>query len=200
MVHIFFVSINDVLLTLHDTVDFSAGPKGDERSFPKNVVGSVAELLESAKSGKRILNGLDFPMLDAPLEHTAYTMDLAAWRATSGVHTCPSKSEYPKGCMRWGLAGSANTFTFMHIDSDGYNSFVKVLCGKKLWGFYREGPTHRLSTTDVFINPEFRLDEVLPQSDYGIEAIVLNPGDLLYVHLFQVPTSMSCLCPSSQGL
>jgi hypothetical protein len=145
-------------------------------------VGSVAELLESVKSGKKILNGLEFPMLDAPLEHTSYTSDLAAWRATSGVHTCPLKSEYPKGDMRWGLAGSANTFTFMHIDSDGYNTFVKVLCGKKLWAFYREGPSSSISKIDVFTNPDFCLDDVLPQSEYGIEAIVLNPGDLLYVH------------------
>jgi hypothetical protein len=175
------MSINDVFLTRHNAIDYSAGPEGDSRSLPRNVVGSVAELLESVKSGKKILNGMEFPMLDAPLEHTPYTTDLAAWRATVGVHTCPLKSEYPKGSMRWGLAGSANSLTFMHIDSDGYNTFVKVLCGKKLWAFYREGPSQRLSTIDVFTNPEFCLDEVLPESDYGIEAIVLNPGDLLYV-------------------
>ena len=142
-------------------------------------MGSVAELLDAVKSGNRILNGLEFPMQDAPLNHTAYTSDLAAWRATSGVHTCPRYSEYPKGSMRWGLAGSANALTFMHIDSDGYNSFVKVLCGKKLWAFYRDEPPNRLSSIDVFTNPNFSLDEVLPQSSYGIEAIILNPGDLL---------------------
>ena len=163
-------------------------------------MGPVAELLESAKSGKKILNGLEFPMLDAPLEHTSYTSDLAAWRATTGVHTCPLKSEYPKGDMRWGLAGSANTFTFMHIDSDGYNTFVKVLCGKKLWAFYRDGPSSSLSTIDVFTNPDFSLDEVLPQSDYGIEAIVLNPGDLLYVHSISSSNFMSCLQSFFQGL
>ena len=121
-------------------------------------------------------------MLDAPLEHTAYTSDLAAWRATSSVHTCSPKSEYPKGSMRWGLAGSANTFTFMHIDSDRYNTFMKVFCGKKLWAFYHNEHPHHLSNINVFTNPEFCLDEVLPQSDYGIEAIVLNPGNLMCIH------------------
>ena len=38
------MSTNDVLLT-HHYADFSAGPEGDEKSFPKNVVGSIAELL-----------------------------------------------------------------------------------------------------------------------------------------------------------
>ena len=61
-----FVSTNDVLLTHHYATDFSAGPEGDEKSFPKNVVGSVTELLESVKSGKKILNSLEFPMLDPP--------------------------------------------------------------------------------------------------------------------------------------
>ena len=61
-----FVSTNDVLLIHHYATDFSAGPEGDEKSFPKNVVGSVTELLESVKSGKKILNSLEFPMLDPP--------------------------------------------------------------------------------------------------------------------------------------
>ena len=176
------MSTNDVLLTHHYATDFSAGPEGDEKSFPKNVVGSITELLESVESGKNFLNSLEFPMLDAPLKHTAYTSDLAAWRATSGIHTCLPKSEYPKGSMRWGLAGSANTFTFMHIDSDRYNTFMKVLCGKKLWAFYHNERPHHLSNINVFTNPEFCLDEVLPQSDYGIEAIVLNPSNLMYIH------------------
>ncbi|KAF8969129.1 hypothetical protein BDZ97DRAFT_1654186 [Flammula alnicola] len=168
--------------------DFSAGPKGGRKSFPKNVVGTIEDLLESVKTGKKIVNGLEFPMLDAPLEHTAYTSDLAAWRITSGVHTCPRKSEYPKGDMCWGLAGSANTFTFMHVDSDGYNTFLKVLCGKKLWAFYRDGPTYPLSSIDVFTNPDFSLDDVLPQSDYGIEAVVLKAGDFLCVSLLSAYT------------
>ena len=83
----------------HDAIDFSAAPEGGEKSSPKNVVGSVAELLEAVNLGNRILNGLEFPMLDAPLDHTAYTSNLAAWRATSGIHTCPRFSEYPKGSM-----------------------------------------------------------------------------------------------------
>lgn len=130
------------------------------------------------KSGKKILNALEFPMLDAPLEHTAFTSDLAAWCVTSGVHTCPRKSEYPKGDMRWGLAGTANTFAFTHVDSDGYNTMIKVRCGKKLWAFYRDG-RHPPSSIDAFTNANFSLDEVLPGSDFGIEAIVLREGDFL---------------------
>ncbi|KAF8158593.1 hypothetical protein B0H34DRAFT_656250, partial [Crassisporium funariophilum] len=172
------VLTNGVLLTHCSAVDFSAGPKGGRKSFPKNVVGTVEDLLESVKTGKKIVNGLEFPMLDAPLEHTAYTSDLAAWRITSGVHTCPQKSEYPKGNMCWGLAGSVNTFTFMHVDSNGYNTFLK-LCGKKLWAFYCDGPMYPLSSIDVFTNPDFSLDDVLPQSDYGIEAVVLKAGNFL---------------------
>ena len=39
---------------------------------------SVAELLDAIKLDNRILNGLEFPMQDALLDHTAYTSDLAA--------------------------------------------------------------------------------------------------------------------------
>ena len=70
-------------------------------------------------------------------------------------------------------------FTFMHIDSDGYNSFVKVLCGKKFWGLYRDMHINRLSSVDVFTHFDFCLDEVLRHSTYGIEGIVLIPGDIL---------------------
>ena len=154
-------------------LDYSASP------LPANVIGPVSDLLECGKDGSRILNGLEFPMLDASIELNAYSSDLAAWKATSGAHTCPRKAEYPKVDMRWGLAGTANTISFLHLDSDGFNTFLKVLCGLKLWAFYRECETYGLPSIDVFTTKSFLLDDISEDSDFGLEAVVLKRGDFV---------------------
>lgn len=86
---------------------------------------------------------------------------------------------YPTAHMRWGLAGTANTITFLHIDSDGYSTFVRAITGKKVWGILREDPKLPLSSIDFFLDENFLLDEILDNSTFGLEAIVLRPGDIL---------------------
>jgi hypothetical protein len=82
--------------------------------------------------------------------------------------------------MCWGLAGTADTMTFMHIDSDGYATFVQVITGKKGWGILPEAPNQpRLSSVDFFLDETFLLDELSPASTFGLEAIVLRPSDTL---------------------
>jgi hypothetical protein len=77
--------------------------------------------------------------------------------------------------MRWGLAGTANAVTFIHIDSDGYATFVRVMTGKKVWGIL---PNHQISSIHAFLD-NFLLDEIASDSMLGLEAIVLRPGDTL---------------------
>jgi len=85
--------------------------------------------------------------------------------------------------MCWGLAGTANSVTFIHIDSDGYATTVRVVTGKKVWGILTETPRHRLASTDIFLDDDFLLNEITPGSTFGLEAIVLRPGDMLYVYI-----------------
>ena len=81
--------------------------------------------------------------------------------------------------MRWGLAGTANTVTFAHIDSDGFSTFVQVMAGRKVWGIYCQASELPLSSINAFLHKDFMLDNLVDGAKYGFEAIVLCPGDQL---------------------
>ena len=81
--------------------------------------------------------------------------------------------------MRWGLAGTAHALTFLHIDSDGFSTFLRVVSGKKVWGILREAPKFQLSSINVFLDEHFMLDKIVDESLFGLETIVLRPGDIL---------------------
>ena len=73
----------------------------------------------------------------------------------------------------------------LHIDSDGFATFVQVMCGKKLWAIYRPDPRLPLSNSDGLLDPDvFQLDKIPPGTKSGLEAVVLRPGDMLYVLIF----------------
>ena len=146
------------------------------------VSGLVSDILEnSQKPDGKILNGLEFPMWNVnPMEQSAFAVDVSAWDYMRGKPNCGNAvMSYPTEHMRWGLAGTANTMTFMHVDSDGFNSFVKVVYGKKVWMLYRERPELPRSSTNVFLDQRFSLDEINPNAAFDLEAIVLRPGDIL---------------------
>lgn len=87
--------------------------------------------------------------------------------------------------MRWGLAGTANAVTFLHIDSDGFATFVQVMCGKKVWGIYRPSTDLPLSFINAFLDDtKFQLDTIPEQATIDLEAVVLRPGDFLYIFSF----------------
>ena len=161
--------------------DYSVSPEEDLSSFPKTVAGTVRQLLDSARSGTKgkILNGLEFPRWNASVSSTSFSSDLVAWHHTRGVHKSPLNSTYPVGDMNWGLAGTADTLTFLHIDSDGLNTGVKVKCGRKVWGALRERVRNSFSSISTFTDLSFSLDKVMSASNYDVEAVVLQPNDLL---------------------
>jgi hypothetical protein len=136
--------------------------------------------LENAQDPNgKILNGLDFPMWnDSPKDRSAYAVDVVAFDYVRGKPNCGNPA-YPTGHMHWGLAGTANTVTFAHIDCDGFSTFVQVMVGKKIWGIYREAPELPVCSINTFVDKKFMLDEVVDGANYGFEAIVLRPGDLL---------------------
>ena len=97
--------------------------------------------------------------------------------ARCGTGTSP----YPTGHMRWGLAGTVHAVSMLNVDSDGFATFVLVVCGKKLWVVYRPDPSLPLCSTDVFLSPDkFQLDRIPLNSAFGLEGLVLRPGDFLY--------------------
>ena len=156
------------------------------------VRGMAGDILDhGTKPNGKILNGLEFPMWkDTQWDNSSFTTDLLAWEfvrgSEAGGHPTPS---YPIEHVRWGLAGTANSFTDLHIDSDGFGTFVQVMCGKKVWGICR--PTfYSLSSTEKFLDAGSRLDQPLSISTgLNPEAIVLRQGDLLCV---KVQNCMSC--------
>src|SRR5882672_3476485 len=82
--------------------------------------------------------------------------------------------------MWWGLAATAHTFTQLHIDSDGFATFVQVMCGLKVWILYRPSPALPLSSTNIFADHNFHLDKIPNDAPFGLEAIALRPGDQVY--------------------
>ena len=91
-----------------------------------------------------------------------------AWDFTRAKLHCGRELHYPTEHMRWGLAGTANTMTFLHINCDGFNTFLKVVCGMKVWGFYQERPENPLSLIDIFLNEGFHLDEIPNSAAYNL--------------------------------
>lgn len=152
--------------------------------IPVTVTGHTKDLLENATPHGKILNALDFPMWkDSQWDRSPYATDMVVWDYLHGNPHCGTATvPYPTGHMRWGLAGTAHAVSMFHIDSDGFATFVQVVDGKKLWAVYRPTPTLPLSDTNVFLLPDFfQLDRIPPKARFGMEAVVLRPGDLLYV-------------------
>lgn len=163
------------------------------------VHGTVEQFLEHAAdpSGK-ILNALDFPGWDVSTPINSFSDDLIAWHFTRGAFGHTAKQEYPRGHMNWYLAGTANTMTFLHIDSDGVNTVVGVLSnakedeggfgkeggggeekearpgGMKLWMMASPLPGCSFATIDLFLQEGFSLEEA--GKYFKMEGVVLTPG------------------------
>jgi hypothetical protein len=163
-------------------VDHSIRASGG--GIPATVTGHAQDLLDNAKPDGKILNALDLPMWrDSQWDRHSYATDMVAWDHLQGeVYSGTGTSPYPTGHMRWGLAATAHAVTMLHIDSDGFATFIQVKVGKKLWAVYRPSPTLPLSETNTFLlSDHFQLDRIPPKAQFGLEAVVLRPGDLLYV-------------------
>lgn len=151
------------------------------------MTGHAKDLLDNATSHGKILNGLDFLMWkDSQWDRCSYATDMVAWDYLhENPHCGTTTSPYPTRHVRWGLAGTADTASMFHIDSDGFATFLQVMCGKKLWAVYRPYPTLPLSNINVFtLSDFFELDKIPAGAQFGLEAVVLRQGDFLYVFFF----------------
>ena len=152
-----------------------------DNGMPITVTGLASDLLENARrpDGK-ILNGLEFVMWKDAGDKSLSATDLVAWDYLRGKRLSSNPpTHYPIEDVRWGLAATANSVSWLHIDSDGFATYVQVMCGKKVWGVYCPSPDLPLDSINVFLDPAFHLDDILEESKYGLEAVVLRQGDLL---------------------
>lgn len=105
--------------------------EGDER----HTIGVTGDLLRSHRSptGKK-LNALDLPMPIRGL-HPPETIatNALAYSETLDDPYCKRSAEFPSSDMYWGLAGTANTFHWFHIDADGFATYIAPQTGAKYW-------------------------------------------------------------------
>jgi hypothetical protein len=155
-----------------------------QKGVPVTVMGHMEDLLANATSDGKIINGLDFPMWKDPQwDWCSYATDMVAWNYLQGNSHCgTATTPYLTGHVQWDLAGTAHAVTVLHIDSDGFATFIEVMCGKKLWAVYHPSSTLPLSSTNVFMYSDvFQLDQIPRNAPFDLEGVVLRPGDLLYV-------------------
>jgi hypothetical protein len=139
----------------------------------------VGDIWANRHQSGKILNALDLPLYAGDRGPTEYGSEIHAWDVTRGHHRVDHKSSYPTEHMRWALVGLQNSLTFLHIDCEGLSTDVTVADGGKVWGFLRERHDNPLSSINFFLEDSFRLNEVLPESKYDFEVVVLRPGDRL---------------------
>ena len=165
--HPTYLSSLDLSIPTRDRVDGNA----------QMTTGTPQDLIdESRKKNGKILNALELPLEFSPLTPIPkFSSDLKSWFATRGFKTNNADTSYPTGHLRWALAALAGARTWWHIDSNGFLTFLKVMCGYKIWiVIYDEHGDF----TKICAFEDFILDKV---GNNRIEAILLQPGTILYV-------------------
>lgn len=98
------------------------------------LIGTLRQLLASSRSDSGpILNALSFPLPLSGAPPSQMSTEIEAWRLTEGELFCPSELQFPVGDMRWGLAATTGARHWLHIDSDGFGTYIDVQTGQKWW-------------------------------------------------------------------
>lgn len=114
------------------------------------------------------------------LDHTA----IYSWSEI--VHKYPLEDTWPHSDIflnrSWGLLHQAGIYTAPHHDSNGKNTFVKIVSGMKMWCVYHldDASVPRDQAADVF-HRLCDIDGDLSQLPEGLvaEVIILHAGDML---------------------
>ena len=162
------------------------------------VIGTLNQILEASESSKGpILNALSFPLPLTGVIATKFSTEVTAWKLTQGELFCPPEMHFPVGDIRWGLAALEGARHWIHIDSDGFGTFVDVQCGAKWWILFNPADgMNRSAFGDIYQY----LDDYQSNADDGsfwdratkpgnsskdtawvAEAIYLTPGTRLQV-------------------
>ncbi|KAH9475942.1 hypothetical protein JR316_0011504 [Psilocybe cubensis] len=145
--------------------------------------GSLSQVMEAARmKGKRgkILNALDIPLPHAGAHSFDLSTEAAALRATSG--SWKYSTPVPFGDMSWGLVATEGAFSDIHIDANGFCSFIQPLHGLKLWiiMYPRRLDVDLSSDRRVFLGDKLDYGETHHQ-DWIYEAIVLDNQSELFM-------------------
>ena len=97
-------------------------------------IGTLDQLLEASKSLKGpILNALSFPLPLTGIASTGLSTEVEAWKMTQGELFCPPEVSFPVGDIRWGLAALEGARHWVHVDCEGFRTYIDVQCGAKWW-------------------------------------------------------------------
>lgn len=129
-----------------------------EKHLPATSKGTLQELLLKAfcNDGK-ILNALDLPLCHECTVPSPFSTDTHAWHQTCGWLIFLTHEIFPVMDTCWALVGCCHMITFLHIDSDGFNTHGLFIKGGKLWIFYREHKDMPLFSHNVFFEKGFGL-------------------------------------------
>lgn len=139
--------------------------------------GTLQGLLDSDRSGLKILNALDFPMASAPHPPTAFSSDLVAFTATVDLPFCGRSVGFPAMSCRWGLGATRGAHHLWHIDCDGFATYLDTQVGSKWWVLARPKEPFGFSDAQVF-STDYELDGS-NEEKWMHEAILLTPGSRL---------------------
>ena len=90
----------------------------------------IQHLFDSHQSPDgKILNALDSPFSLSSHPSPSMASDLAACQKTVGKPRC--EQEYPILSTRWGLAATKGAYTQVHIDCDGFSTYMQCKAGSK---------------------------------------------------------------------
>lgn len=121
----------------------------------------------------------------APHPSTSVASDLAAWHQTVRIPGCDQ--EYPLSATRWGLAATTGAYSKVHIDCDGFSTYIQCKVGSKWWVLI--GPPEG---QDMSIFASWKIVHALQTKNPGffaivktfklrVEAVLLTPGTELYL-------------------
>jgi hypothetical protein len=154
-------------------------PTGSEGTS-RLVCGLAEDLLQvSQDPNGRILNALEFPCLARRDDHSPpCSVDFVAWEQAALMDYEDRMEGFPCSHTRWGLAGLKGAYTFWHLDSDRFNTFVDVKNeeGEKWWivaNTDRECASH----SRLLLGKGFDLE--MGPSNVPLEAILLTKGTRL---------------------
>ncbi len=87
--------------------------------------------------------------------------------------------EFPKWATTWSLVSTRGAITYIHSDSQGVGTAVRVLTGRKLWYIFRRIYTKpNDSRTDEYLQ-EWEPGFIPDPKDWDAEVVLLELGTIL---------------------
>ncbi|PBK82636.1 hypothetical protein ARMGADRAFT_1090086 [Armillaria gallica] len=94
-----------------------------------------------------------------------------------------NSKEFPKQVTTWSLVSTHGPITYIHSDSQGVGTAIRVLTGQKLWYIFRRMYTKpNDSKTDKYLQ-EWEPGFIPDPKDWDTEVVLLEPGIIFFMHL-----------------